>query len=435
MKTPDLLSNLHWSQLLETLPADLEETAKRCGAFCRRRELKSASDLLRMILALSVSDLSIKDTVAWAIAQGVADMSAPAFYYRFCQSEQWLEVLLKQMLRKEVGAAPKGARLRVVDATVLTGPGAKGTEWRVHTAVNPSTGCIETLELTDEHGGEGIGRFPLQPGDVVLGDRAYPRARGIAALEAQGAYLIARLCPNTLRLCNQNNEVVRPKTWENEIPAGSVRSWNLLVPVPPDGEGHGNKSWKLSKAKQWIPARVIGLRTEGEPSDQKEVWWFITTVPEAVADDSAILELYRVRWQIETCLKRLKSIGRLDKMVSRQGPSAKSWIFGRLLGAALAQARLEPVPAFFPCGGGGGRPAGIQAQSRVQTQRMEPVPDVNMGNTDRSYGGRSMVGDGVQAGTISDDGVPEEAAARLHPPFSDRPILNLTPIPPRGHRR
>jgi hypothetical protein len=35
------------------------------------------------------------------------------------------------------------------------------------------------VELTDDSGGEKLGRHHFQPGEVVLGDRAYATARGV----------------------------------------------------------------------------------------------------------------------------------------------------------------------------------------------------------------------------------------------------------------
>ncbi|MBI3417381.1 MAG: transposase [Verrucomicrobia bacterium] len=63
-----------------------------------------------------------------------------------------------------------------------------------------------------------------------------------------------------------------------------------------------------------------------------------------------ILELYRVRWQIELLFKRLKSLLHLDALPSRQGPTAKSWMLARLLAASLAQKLVTPAGPLSPWG-------------------------------------------------------------------------------------
>jgi len=79
--------------------------------------------------------------------------------------------VLGQILSDQVPQAAGGFRVRVVDATVLNGPGQKAVQWRAHVSINPSTGGIRAVELTDDSGGEKLGRHQFRAGEVVLGDR------------------------------------------------------------------------------------------------------------------------------------------------------------------------------------------------------------------------------------------------------------------------
>jgi len=81
-----------------------------------------------------------------------------------------------------------------------------------------------------------------------------------------------------------------------------------------------------------------------------EVIWLLTTLPAAAATPRRVLELYRLRWQIELLFKRLKSLLHLDQLPSRQGPTAKSWMLARFLAAALAQQLLDPAGTLSPWG-------------------------------------------------------------------------------------
>lgn len=55
-------------------------------------------------------------------------------------------------------------------------------------------------------------------------------------------------------------------------------------------------------------------------------------------DDSYILELYRMRWQIELVFKRFKSIFNYDEMPSKAEKSIYAFFYGKLLIAAICEA-------------------------------------------------------------------------------------------------
>jgi hypothetical protein len=347
MGTAPILEEKEWSYLLTLLPPDLEESARRTAALMRCRNLPNAATLLRVILAYAVSDLSMKDVAAWAHGLGLADLSGPALFYRLREAEPWLQELLAQVLAEDMQASRAGWQLRIVDATVVTGPGATGTEWRAHARTDPATGRLSSVELTDATVGEAISLHPLQEGEVVLGDCAYATARGLAAAKKAKADVVVRLNPQNLRVCNLDRERIALLEREKEIPELGGKTFELLVPIPPDSfrRRKSHKPWPLSQTVDWIPVRVVAARTR-----KGEVIWVLTTLPAAKASAGQILELYRLRWQVELLFKRLKSLLHLDTLPSRQGPTARSWMLARLLAAALAQKLVDPAGALSPWG-------------------------------------------------------------------------------------
>ena len=96
--------------------------------------------------------------------------------------------------------------MRVVDATVINGPGAKAVQWRAHVLINPSTGTFRSVELTDDSGGEKLARHPVKKGELILGDRAYGTANGAHAVLQAGAHVVVRFNPSSLRTCTENRE-------------------------------------------------------------------------------------------------------------------------------------------------------------------------------------------------------------------------------------
>jgi hypothetical protein len=343
MQKPSLHQD-DWEYVQTLLPADLEDSAHRTSALQRCRNIPDAASFMRIALAYAVSDLSLKDVAAWASALHVAQITGPGLFYRLREAEQWLEQVLGQVLSERVPHAAGGFRLRVVDATVINGPGQKPVQWRAHVSISAATGDIRAVELTDDSGGEKFSRHRFGAGDVVLGDRGYAAARGIYAARQQEAHVVVRFNPATLRTCDKKRRRMYLAGKESEVPKVGAVEFTITIPVPPE-RTRSHKTWDSAHAIAWIPARAIAARTR-----QGEVIWVLTTLPVKQMPAIGVLGLYRVRWQIELLFKRLKSLLHLDALPSREGPTAKSWMLARLIAAALAQRLVQPLGPLSPWG-------------------------------------------------------------------------------------
>jgi len=345
MKNQQIYDNQEWPYVMTLLPENLEDSARQTNALVRCRNVPSAEALIRMALAYAVSDLSLKDVAAWASALGIAEITGPGLFYRLRESEKWLETLLAQTLRKDVNIRTTGQRLRIVDATVINGPGAKGTDFRAHVLIDPEAGGICSVELTDSSGGEGYGRHSVEEGEIVLGDRAYATARGIYSIRESNAHVVARMNPHTIRVCNERRQRIILLNEEKKVPKTGGKEFRILIPIPPERKNKSHKTWTLERAIAWVPARVVAARNR-----EGIVVWVLTTLAASELSALEVLELYRLRWQIELLFKRLKSLLHFDALPSRQGPTAKSWMLSRLLAAALAQKLVQPSGPLSPWG-------------------------------------------------------------------------------------
>src|ERR1700678_719776 len=191
----DQLVSSDWDIVKGLLPDDWEAGARQCGALRRGRNVKNAETLLRLIFLHVAGGLSLRQTVVRAKALGWVTLSDVALLKRLRASANWLESLCLGLGRPwdwPADLAIHGRRWRIVDATTAQEPGATNIDWRVHYVVQLPARTCDFVSVTDVRGGETLCRIPVQPGDVLLGDRGYSHRAGVAWVLAQGGDVIVR---------------------------------------------------------------------------------------------------------------------------------------------------------------------------------------------------------------------------------------------------
>jgi hypothetical protein len=291
--------------------------------------------LLRILLTYACGRGSLEKTVSWVRAQGWAQMSPPALLKRLRGSKSFLCRVLSHML----DTAPKGKRrIRIVDATFLSAPGAKGTDFTLHVQYN-ACGTTASVEIYDGAGGESLRRHRFRKGDLAVGDRGYCHARGIDWVLQQKADVLVRLAPGNLRLVCDDGSRPDWKSMERQVRLAGCAEFELAMPVPPDGS---RPNWKTEDA-----ARTHAVRVIGSPTSKNGVIWLLTNLPAQELSKDDALSIYRTRWQVELYFKRLKSILDLDELPSRDPTTAHPWILLKLIAAALALKLTSE--SFSPC--------------------------------------------------------------------------------------
>jgi hypothetical protein len=310
----DRLSDEGWQELLSWLPPNLDEMAQDSGAMQRKREVRHAELLLRMVLAYSVLDLSMRGVSAWMAQQGLADISDVAVLKRLRAAPAFLQQVLAWLLQQSLPPlSPPGElpyRVLLGDATALCGPGATGTDWRVHLGYDVARGLIYSVQLTDGRGQEQLQRVAAGPGDLQVHDRGYARAKDIVALRQTGAHLLVRLGHSSVKLYDEHGKPVDVLRWAARKRRGAGR--------PPRIE---ERPVRVRVEDTSVQARLIAIRrsraqTEYERQRLRKraqrtgkqlsarslqaaaYVWFLTTVPATEASGVQLAELYRVpgRW-------------------------------------------------------------------------------------------------------------------------------------------
>lgn len=305
-----------WSSAKRFLPFDLDGLAVECGALERRRGVSDGEALVRALLLVGLPKSSLERAALMARECGLAKMNAKALFKRLCKAEKLLQTLFLQTLKYSVNTGDrwKNLRLVAVDATSLSGPASKGTDQRLHTVYDLDRGLPLSVEITDHHGGEALWRHSaFGKGDLVLSDGGYGYNRSFLwALESK-ARICMRFNFQTVTLMNENNERIWADEINPEIPEEDAL--DIAVRLP---------GWDG-------PLRAVGSRNdEGDPV------WILTDLNAQELPTYEVRQLYRRRWQIELYFKRLKSLIDLDEIPTRDGPSARSWIWTKLILASLA---------------------------------------------------------------------------------------------------
>jgi len=76
----------------------------------------------------------------------------------------------------------------------------------------------------------------------------------------------------------------------------------------------------------------------------------LATFPYEVFDTQAVLELYRVRWQVEMSFKRMKSLMQAGHVPKYDVASARAWIQAKILTVLLIENLQKKASFFSPWG-------------------------------------------------------------------------------------
>jgi len=351
--TPESLVNKDWLGVLARLGGAeaLNETARRTKAFVRPREIRTAVDLLRLILAYCLGERGLRSTTAWATSIGLVDISCVALLYRLRHCGDWMALLVGQVLAATAPKASQGRLIRIVDATTVRKKGPQGKNkngvWRIHSAFDLPQERFGHFELTDQQEGERLDRIPPIAGEIRLADRAYLQPERMARLIEAGADVVIRAgwkgarwldgqghaldLIAELRKASKKGLLDRP-IWIKPRRGPPLALRLVALKKPPKAAAEARQKAQRSAKK--------GGHELSEQTLQAADWVILITSlkPDDFTTDD-VLALYRLRWRIELGIKRLKSLIGLKGPPGIDERSARPHILAHLLVILL----LEPL--------------------------------------------------------------------------------------------
>jgi hypothetical protein len=331
-----------WQGTQSKLGLDLEKTAYETKALVRKREVRAASDLLRLILVYCVCDWSLRLVGAWGVLQGVANLSDVALLKRFRNSHAWMGKLIGLLLQRRCQALRQvgSLRLRLVDASVVVEPGSQGTDWRMHLSLDLGQMCIDAIEVTDGHGGESLARFSAQPGEILVADRIYSVTSSLGPVLAQGSEVVVRANWHNLPLHTATGQRFDLIAWLQNLtdpaeqtlwvhtPQGQFEVRFIAQPLSPGAADKARRQARKTAAKKGHTLSPKTLLAAG-------FLLLVTNLPQATWSSQQVCWLYRMRWQIELHFKRLKSLLHVDHLRAKEPRLVQTYLLGKILAALV----------------------------------------------------------------------------------------------------
>lgn len=351
-----------WKELLGRFGSveQLEGSAKASGALVRRREIKSAEDLLRLALAYGPCGKSLRGTAAWAQSIGVGELSDVAVLKRLRGCAGWLQELVGGLLAKRLGCVglTGGRPVRLVDGTTISERGSDRADWRLHYCYDPRIGRCVDCELTPASVGEHLRRVKIAPGEIWLGDRNYAKGDGLHHVMQAGADFVVRISWNSLSLRTRHGQPFDLAGRLERLGKAERAQWRAIAHTL-DGKAVPVRILVRRKPPEAIEReikRITGkaarrgrTRRSGKP-DRRSLVAARYTIVATSLDEPAnqVFELYALRWQIEIAFKRLKSLLHIDRLEARDRDLVRTWILAHIIAALLIEDHAVEALDFPP---------------------------------------------------------------------------------------
>ncbi len=243
-------------------------------------------------------------------------------------------------------------RFIAIDGSTVQEPGAKETTYRLHIAFDLVNQTLHQVEVTTDKFGENLDHYRLTSGDVVVIDRGYNQPKTLVPFIAKGGDIVLRYNAHSMKLYERSNDesssnLMSKVNWINQLKLlnnqpGCVPVWLChdnkriegyvhAIPLPHEqAEKARRKAQQRAKEKGRTASAEV-LYTSG--------WVLVfTSLPLTALSTMEAAKLYRVRWQVELVIKRLKSILNINKLRSFKGAKLSDlYLYGKLLYAAVLE--------------------------------------------------------------------------------------------------
>jgi len=351
-----------WEVVMTMLPAQWEAKAVELGAVRRLRGFDSVASLLRVLLIHLADGCSLRETAVRASAGGLAAVSDVALLKRLRGCGVWFEWMVREMacemaMPLATQAVLPDRRVRLIDGSSVCEPGATGSTWRLHYALNLQTLSCDEVHVTDASVGEKLELFDIRRGDLIMADRGFARAAGLRWAIRQGADVVLRTGLSKVPLLSRRGAALPVLRLLRKLSVGQAGEWPAILRDEQDPEQINVRvcAYRKTAAQTLAAQRAIEqeARKKGrlvKPETLEAAGYVIVLTTLSQPSAAAIMEFYRRRWQIELAFKRLKSLLQLGHLKKFDKDGARAWLQGKLLVACLVEKLILTAERFSPWG-------------------------------------------------------------------------------------
>ncbi len=356
----------------------LEQVARETGLVQRERVVTAASLFWALIVTVGahatqyISDVlrTMNRREGWTVRyKPFWNRLAKRAFARFMQSMFALlcRELVTRVLRREQDChvayfseilIDDGSSFAVADGLRKVFPGRftkiKPAAVELHTQMSVLSDQVVSVTVAPDKEAE---RAFLPPPEALprrslsLRDRGYIDVAYFAALEGRDAFLICRgrtdLNPTVERIRGVPRALAR--RWRGrrlqEIPRTKLRGGaDLLVSWP-----RGNAKIYLRLVIRYFkPKDQHNLAVKKRRLAKKNAWlYLLTNLPMEDFDADTVVDLYRLRWQVELAFKDWKSYANLHALQSEQPAIVEGFIWSSLCAAFLKRALAHSAQQIF----------------------------------------------------------------------------------------
>ena len=350
-----------WKVLLSFLPESWQLLAKETGALLRNKKFTPES-LLRSLLIHLADGCSLRETSARTTQGNIAKVSDVALLKRLNASGEWFRQMSLRLRNRWVTQPEERLlcseyRIRLIDGSTVSEPGATGSTWRIHYSVQLSNLQCDEVHVTSTSVGESFSRFAVSPGDLLVGDRGFGTRPNVRYVTDHDGFVLTRINVVSLPLYLPEGGKFELLPHLRTLDCSKIGDWDVMV-ICNDGEKIKGRVCAIKKTREAAliakekasrESKKKGHTIKPETLESAEYIFVFTTLPRTCSAP-VVLETYRARWQIELVFKRLKSLLGLGHLRKMDLEGAKAWLHGKLFVALLIESMIACGETFSPWG-------------------------------------------------------------------------------------
>lgn len=275
------------------------------------------------------------------------------------QCEDWLNCILNESLPKLKHSSIENTAfanrlINLVDSSCVKQEGINGAILRIHMNYSLTGRHMDETLVTDRHTAESFTPFTINQGNIYIADAGFGKGKNFEYIVSRQADALLRVTPNCLSLAKDS------KGKDKINMAKELNTRDNVVDF---------RCYVHTENKKYIPVRIIAsrlpedkvveaIKRKKRKSQQNQSilkdetliyaqWVILMTSLDECNSAEEILNLYRVRWQIELLFKRIKQFFKITRIRAATVQHSKTLILLWLIAWAIIEKETVAAEAFL----------------------------------------------------------------------------------------